>query len=78
MAAPGPKAPTRHELDRLIIGNQIAIMKALEMLLPGGQHASGPHQLQLRITHLKDWWRFHFNEEVGFSAGYDERPPAGG
>jgi hypothetical protein len=76
MSEPLPKAPTRHEMDRLMVGNQIAIMRALST-----SAAVGPLQrrdLDLRIGDIKSWWRLHFNEEVGFSAALGDRPPEGG
>ena len=54
-----PKSPTRHELDRLIIGNQIEIMAALELLDRAPRVVLGD-----RIQETVAWWRAHYNEDV--------------
>jgi hypothetical protein len=64
--------PTRQELDRIIVGNQLAIMRALAAI-------AGPvHQrdLEFRVHDVKDWWRRHYNEEVGFSSILGDKPPS--
>lgn len=55
-----PKATTRHELDRVIIGNQLAIMRGLIRLM--GSDYSG--ELIDRSQDTKEWWRHHFHEDI--------------
>jgi hypothetical protein len=62
---------TRHELDRIIIGNQLAIMRAVQTLVRGDVEIA----LNIRVHDIKEWWRRTFNEEVGFSATLGDRPP---
>lgn len=57
------KKPTQHEINRLIVGNQVAIMRALAKI------AWPDHRqdLEIRALDAKNWWRAHYNQEVGFS-----------
>jgi len=55
---------TRQALDRIIIGNQIAIMRALMTILPEPQKRA----LTLRVHSLKQEWRHRYREEVGFDS----------
>jgi hypothetical protein len=55
-----PKAVTRHDLDRLIVGNQVFIMAALA----GLADLSPAQKLDARIEETRVWWRSHFSEEV--------------
>lgn len=61
--------PKRQELDRIIVGNQIAMMRVLKALAPPA-HA---RDLEIRVMDIKDWWRHNYAEEVGFSASLDDR-----
>ena len=55
-----PKATTRHDLDRLIVGNQIFIMGAL-----AGMVATTPSiRLDARVEEVRRWWRSHYSEDV--------------
>lgn len=45
-----PKTPTRHDLDRVIIGSQVKLLQI-----------AGAHAQALAIA---EWWRSHFNEDV--------------
>jgi len=66
--------PTRQELDRIIIGNQIACMRALSLMaknLVGDVNHS--MDLDLRIHDLKAFWKEHYDEEVGFAATFDRK-----
>jgi hypothetical protein len=60
----------RQEIDRIIVGNQIAIMRALKTLA----HPTHANVLEIRVSDIKSWWRLHFDEEVGFSAALGDRP----
>ena len=54
------KSPTRHEVDRLIVGNQMLIMGAL-----AGMVATTPSKrLDARIEEVRTWWRSHHGEEL--------------
>lgn len=63
---------SRQEIDRIIVGNQIAIMRALKALSPPAIE----RDLEIRIYDIKSWWRHNFGEEVGFSAVLGDRAPA--
>lgn len=66
------KSPTRYDLDRIIIGNQLSIMRAIAAMSP----QTGPAEdLRIRVSDIKDWWRRHYDEEVGFSTHYGDKPP---
>ena len=65
------KTPSRQEIDRIIIGNQILIMRSLAKLAPV-PYAS---ELEFHVWDVKDWWRRRYGEEVGFSAGLGDKPP---
>lgn len=60
----------RHQLDRMIIGNQIAIMRTLALTVSGNYKT----MLEIRVHDQKIWWRDKYGEEVGFASGLDERP----
>ena len=55
-----PKAATRHDLDRLIIGNQLFIMG----MLVGESDVTAATALDQRIQETRDWWRSHYSEDV--------------
>lgn len=55
-----PKAATRHDLDRMIVGNQIFIMGALA----GLADLSPAQKLDARIEEVRAWWRSHYSEDV--------------
>jgi hypothetical protein len=66
--------PTRQELDRIIIGNQIACMRALSLItksLVGDINHSS--ELDLRIANLKSFWKTAYDEEVGFASTFDRK-----
>lgn len=63
--------PKRQEIDRIIIGNQIALMRALSDMLP--ENSRGRRELALRVVDLKDWWRREYREELGFSSAYGDQ-----
>lgn len=60
-----------HELDRIMVGNQLAIMRALELIAP---HPA-KEDLRIRVHDIKDWWRRQYGEEVGFSTSYGDKAP---
>lgn len=62
--------PKRQEIDRIIVGNQIAIMRALREVAP----AAWARDLEIRVHDIKDWWQLNYDEEVGFSASLGDRP----
>jgi len=64
--------PKRQELDRIIIGNQLAIMRALAAMAPASVQA---RDLTHRVSDIKDWWRHHYGEEVGFSTAWGDKAP---
>ena len=45
-----PKTPTRHDLDRVIVGSQVKLLQI-----------AGAHGQALAIA---EWWRSHFSEDV--------------
>jgi hypothetical protein len=45
-----PKAVTRHDLDRLIVGSQVKLLQI-----------AGSHAHALAIV---EWWRSHYREDV--------------
>lgn len=53
------KSPTRHEVDRLIVGNQILIMDAL-----GAGDPPVAAALRRRVGEVRAWWRSHHGEEL--------------
>jgi len=59
MARP-PKAATRHDLDRMIVGNQVFIMAALA----GLADPMPARRLDDRIAEVRAWWRSHYSEDV--------------
>lgn len=64
--------PKRYDLDRIIVGNQLTIMRALATLLP----QTGPAEdLRHRVSDIKQWWRDHYGEEVGFSTFWGDKAP---
>lgn len=63
--------PTRKEIDRIIVGNQLTIMRALEHIVP----RVAADDLRFRVNDIKDWWRREYGEEVGFSTFYGDKPP---
>jgi len=72
-----------HELNRIIVGNQIFIMRALMAREPvhlGGIgqptiHTSTHGALSVRVHDIKSWWRERFDEEVGFSTQMGDESP---
>lgn len=60
-----------HDLNRIMVGNQIAIMRALAQIVtfPSKQ------DMEVRIFDVKDWWRHAYGEEVGFSTSHGDKPP---
>lgn len=60
--------PTQHEINRIIVGNQIHIMRMLDA---ASVHSTGS---AARIHNIKDWWRRKFDEEVGFKSGFGDEP----
>lgn len=62
----------RHMLDRMIIGNQIEIMRAL-----AAANGGGPTRLSTasRINDIKNWWRENYLEEVGYNPAWGDTPP---
>ena len=62
--------PKRQELDRIIVGNQIAIMRALAQIVT----YPAKEDLEIRVHDVKDWWRHQYGEEVGFSTSHGDKP----
>lgn len=68
-----PKAEIRQrQLNRIIVGNQIATMRALATLTPS---LIASRDLNIRVTDIKNWWRDEHGEEVGFSPEWGDQPP---
>lgn len=65
------KRPTQHEINRIIIGNQLTIMRAL--ILIGRSHVMS-ETLKIRVNDTKAWWRMKFGEEVGFETSLGDEP----
>lgn len=59
-----------HDLDRIIVGNQIAMMRVLQALAP----PAWARDLEIRVHDIKDWWRQNYGEEVGFSVVLGDQP----
>lgn len=64
---------TRHKMDRLIVGNQVYIMRALAALAGPGTMVG--HAMDMRIRNIKDHWRQEFKEEVGFDTYFGDELP---
>lgn len=66
------KKTTDHELTRIMIGNQLAIMRALGSV----EAVGGPFRASLkgRANDVQGWWRSEYGEEVGFDASLGDRP----
>jgi hypothetical protein len=65
--------PTRQELDRIIVGNQIMIMRTLALVsknLVGDMNYTT--ELNIRVKDTKDWWKAAYDEEVGFAVSFDK------
>lgn len=60
----------RYDLDRIIVGNQITIMRVLAMDPKLSPHYSS--SLLSRVGDIKDFWRHKYNEEVGFSTVFGD------
>lgn len=58
----------QHEFNRILIGNQIAIMRALAQIT----NNPAKEDLNIRVHDIKDWWRHIYEEEVGFSSAYSD------
>lgn len=68
---PRQEFPSLHGILRLIVGNQLTIMRLL-------RHSSLPNHhyvIDKRVQQTKEIWRHHFNEEVGFETDMGDRPP---
>lgn len=64
-----PPIPRSHEVDRIIVGNQIAIMRMLAHLM----RDSNFYVMANARTHdIKGWWRHKYGEEVGYDSHYDK------
>lgn len=62
--------PKREDIDRIIVGNQIAIMRPLALI----SNNPAKEDLNIRVHDIKDWWRHNYGEEVGFSTSYGDKP----
>lgn len=60
----------RYKIDRIIVGNQLTIMRLLRNL-----HAAHQTEVDVRVHDVKEWWRNEFGEEVGFSTHFGDEPP---
>ena len=59
--------PTKQELDRIIIGNQIALMKACSIIMKSMVgDLNTMNQLDVRIHDTKEWWKAAYDEEIGY------------
>jgi hypothetical protein len=67
------KEKERYQLDRIIVGNQISIMRALAQAAESG--SSAHRDLTRRAIDIKEWWRSTYGEEVGFSTAWGDQPP---
>jgi hypothetical protein len=70
------KEKQRYALDRIIVGNQLMIMRALADAAGSGSRAH--RELHTRVCDIKDWWRISYGEEVGHSAAWGDRRPENG
>jgi hypothetical protein len=61
-----------HEMFRIMMGNQIMILRLLR-----GLHAAHQGAVDARVRDVKTWWRGEFNEEVGFQTHFGDQPPNG-
>ena len=58
---------TKQELDRIIIGNQIALMKACSIIMKSMVgDLNTMNQLDNRIVNVKEYWHDTFDEEIGY------------
>lgn len=55
------KRPTQHEINRVILGNQILIMRALEE--SEATHPSNRNALRSRARDVTKWWHIHYGDE---------------
>jgi len=69
------KKPNQHDINRIMIGNQIVILRAMSFIM---QNMAGHTGLQeacdLRVRDTKVWWRTHYDEEIGFSHVLGDSP----
>lgn len=69
------KKPTQQDINRVILGNQVIIMRSLSTMM---QNMVGDMEktqmLDLRVRDSKVWWRSHFDEELGFSTYLGDEP----
>lgn len=61
---------TRHEMDRIIVGNQIMIMRVLRSLIDLDMQVA----IDIRVRDLQSLWRLEYSEEVGFSSSLGDHP----
>lgn len=69
------KKPSQQDINRVILGNQVIIMRALSNMtkqLVGDMVMT--QALDLRVRDSKVWWRSAFDEELGFSTSLGDVP----
>jgi len=65
--------PTKQELDRIIIGNQIALMKACSIIMKSMVgDISMMNKLDVRIHDVREFWHDAYDEEIGYPFGSDK------
>ena len=69
------KKPSQNDINRIIVGNQVLIMRALAVFMRQVVGDVELHEaLNLRVRDTKVWWRHKFDEEVGFSGSLGDDP----
>lgn len=63
------KQHQRDQILRMILGNQIALMRAIVPLTSAHRR-----DLECRVYDAKSWWFEQFGEEVGFSSVLGDVP----
>ena len=65
--------PTRQELDRIIIGNQIALMKSCSIIMKSMVgDISMMNKLDVRIHDTREFWQANYDEEIEYPFGSDK------
>jgi hypothetical protein len=69
------KRPSQQDINRIIIGNQVLIMRSLAVFMRQVVGDVELHEaLNLRVRDTKVWWRSKFDEEIGFSSSLGDGP----
>jgi len=67
------KKPTQHQINRIMIGNQLFIMRSFAAFdnCPEWRR----NQINFKVNSVKQYWMDHYGEEVGFEIGDDKTIP---